>query len=182
MASLGGLLGLLACGVAHGELVLPALAAGRSGLLRRGAAFGLREVADPEGDRALRAAQFELDLVVGEALEAQLAGSVAEVVLGVGAVRPGGWGLALQEAVQDVVVVHAQAVADLAAAEALAAEGEGLLAQALEVGVFAHGLRFVRNMGFRSWSVDESAVRAITCRSPEFRSHVCWGRCVRWTA
>lgn len=176
------------CGLPHtppsgarGPLVALAVHAPRRAG-RAGTPFRLREVADPEGDGALGAAELDLDLVVGHPLDAEFAGAGAEVVLGVGALRPFGRRFALQRAVEDVVVVDVQAIADLAAAEAFAAEGECLGAEAFEVGVFGHGPRLVRNVGFRSRWAGDSVVRAITGGSPENRAGPWWGRCVRWTA
>lgn len=90
-----------------------------------------------------------------------------------------------------------QAVADLAAAEAFAAEGDGLLAKGVERGGaraeaagavaratsdFGHVANVVRNVGFRYRWATRSVVRAITGGLPENPAEPWWGRCVRWTA
>lgn len=109
---------------------LPASLGDGAGLLA-GAGRGFGEVADPQGDGALGHPEFQLDAVVRPAVQAQLAGACPQVVLRVGPLCPLRWGLALEEAVEQVVVVDLQLVADLAAAEARTAEGCGLGAEFL---------------------------------------------------
>src|SRR5690606_36497083 len=116
---------------------LPALPGRESCLLGRIAPLRLRQIPHPQRDRYLGAAELHLDAVVGPALEAELAGPCAEVVLRVRAFGPFRGGLALEEAIEDVVVVDVEAVADLAPAEPGSPECHRLPAQVLEVGVLA---------------------------------------------
>jgi hypothetical protein len=110
-------------------------------------------------------------------LGAKLSGLGAEVVLGAWALGPLGRGLALQEAVEEVVVVDVQTVADLSAAEARPAEGDRLVEQTLEVGVLALGMCHGHTV-WVEWGVPGSnAVRFSSSRDTGWFRFCSHGRC-----
>ncbi len=85
---LGGFHGLPAFLLADPQPLFPAAPGDCGGLLGAALALRLRQVPHPQRDRTLRAAQLHLDLVVRPALEPELPGLLAEVVLRVRALRP----------------------------------------------------------------------------------------------
>src|SRR5689334_10465810 len=121
----GGIAGSGACRRAHRAFSLP-VAAGALG--RPLPAFLIAEtdrageVAHPERHRALGYAECLGDLLVVQALLAQLAGALPHVILSVGTAGPFGRRLALEGFVEGGVAHWAQDLFDLAAGLALATE------------------------------------------------------------